>query len=103
MERFTNGNGLGRDIYISICEDYIKFYYVFEYDRHYEWLNKMEENCTEVQDYEKEPSTFYWIGVSDWVSDRVNRFDREDNFHTHMKKKNWFTNKMYEYINSQIK
>lgn len=103
MQQFRNGNGSDRDIYIKISDDAIEFYFVREYDRHYEWLAEMEENDTEVDDEQKEPYSFYYIMKDDWISDRTQRLDRGDNFHTHMKEKNWFTTEMYNYINSQVK
>ena len=103
MKQFKNGNGSDRDIYIKISDEFIDFYFVKEYDRHFQWLEEMEESFSHVDDDQKEPATFYWIGKQDWIRDRTERLDRDDNFHTHMKEKNWFTTEMYNYINSQVK
>jgi hypothetical protein len=103
MQQFKNGNGSDRDIYIKVSDDVIEFYFVKDYDRHYEWLSQMEEDCIEVYEEDKEPSTFYYIMRKDWISDRGNRLDRDDNFHNHMRTKNWFTQEMYNYIESQTK
>lgn len=56
-----------------------------------------------MDDEEKEVNGFYWIGVDDWVNDKTNRLDREDNWHKHMKRKNWFTEDMAEFINNNTK
>ncbi len=42
---------------------------------------------------------FYWIDKERWISDRTERLDRGDNFHNHMRHKNWFMEEMAEFIN----
>ena len=38
---------------------------------------------------------------NEWIKDRTERLDRGDNWHTHMKEKNWFTKEMEDFINSK--
>ncbi len=101
MQRFTNGNGSSRDIYINIFEDFINFYYADNYQRIKERLKWMEETQQEITEEDREYHPFYSILVKYWISDATERLDRIDNFHTHMKQKTWFTQEMYNYINSQ--
>lgn len=42
---------------------------------------------------------FYAIPVDHWTEDYTTRLDREDNFHNHMMRKNWFSKEMYCFIN----
>jgi hypothetical protein len=68
-----------RPITIKIAEDWITFHFKNEQDRE-----------------------FYDIPKRDWISDRKERLDREDNWHYHMKEKNWFTKEMEKYIDENV-
>jgi len=46
---------------------------------------------------------FYSIPIKDWVYDKTNRLDRDDNWHKHMMEKNWFSEKMADFINKHCK
>jgi hypothetical protein len=65
-----------RAINIKINEDYITFHFKDEGDRE-----------------------FYYIPKTDWINDKTEILDREDNWHFHMKEKVWFTNEMESFIN----
>ena len=41
---------------------------------------------------------FYDIPVNEWVSDKTNRQDRDDNWHNHMMEKVWFSQSMKEKV-----
>lgn len=60
-----------------------KYHILFYYD-----INRPQDELDE----------FYSIPVRDWISDRTERLDRGDNWHTHMKEKYWFTPEMKNYI-----
>ena len=68
-----------RPITIKILEDWITFHFKNEQDRE-----------------------FYDIPKCDWISDRTERLDREDNWHFHMKEKNWFTDEMKKFIDANV-
>lgn len=46
---------------------------------------------------------FYYIPLSEWVSDLTNRLDRDDNWHNHMMQKTWFSQPMQQFINQCVK
>jgi hypothetical protein len=103
---FNNGNEHdNRVIMINITNDHIEFFYYDYYLRETEYLKDKEENgeIDYMDEGEKEVNGFYWISTDEWVSDRTGRKDREDNWHKHMKTKNWFTEEMYEYIDKNVK
>ena len=41
---------------------------------------------------------FYSIKKDYWIDDKTERLDREDNSHTHMMRKTWFTKEMKDFI-----
>lgn len=102
---FLNGSDYDkRDILIKINNEHIEFFFYEQYVNRLEWVRdrteKYEnEGWEELDDEEKEINGFYWIGVDEWVNDKTNRLDRGDNWHRHMKRKNWFTKEMAEFIN----
>ena len=106
---FLNGSDYDkRDILIKINNEHIEFFFYEQYVNRLEWIRdrteKYEnEGWEELNDEEKEVNGFYWIGVDEWVNDKTNRLDREDNWHKHMKRKNWFTEDMAEFINNNTK
>lgn len=73
----------GRTVLIKIAEDYILFYHD---------LTRPEVDVDE----------FYSIPVDEWISDRTERLDRGDNWHTHMDEKSWFTLEMKTFIDKNI-
>lgn len=103
MRQFTNGNGTDRSIYIDLCEvGYIDFYFVNDYDRQMQYILDMKEREIPIEEDDAVPQPFYSIMKDYWIADTRERLDREDNFHYHMKQKNWFTQEMYDYINNQL-
>lgn len=46
---------------------------------------------------------FYTIPKDEWISDRSNRLERKDNWHSHMTEKTWFTSDMKLFIDSNVK
>lgn len=102
---FDNGStGDNRRILIKIDSEHIEFFYLDQYLRKRNWIDEMEDKarngeCEELEDEDKEINGFYWIFSSEWESDKTNRLDRPDNWHTHMKEKIWFTSDMEKFIN----
>jgi hypothetical protein len=98
---FRNGSGDHRAIMIRIEESYIEFFYHEQYIRQQVWKQEQEEKKSlegQEDNEENEVNGFYWINADEWIFDRTGRQDREDNWHKHMKTKNWFTQEMYDYI-----
>jgi len=103
MKQFTNGNGTDRNIYIDTDEvGFINFYYVDNYKRTMQYVLDMQEREIPIEEDDAVPQPFYSIMKDYWIADTRERLDREDNFHYHMKQKNWFTQEMYNYINKQL-
>lgn len=92
-------DSLGRKILIKVSDEHISFYFVSEIERHKEWLRIQEEQDNEVSEDEKTVDDFYWIDKQHWIDDYTQRQDRTDNFHYHMKRKSWFTNEIYIFMN----
>lgn len=46
---------------------------------------------------------FYYIPTHEWVNDKTNRLEREDNWHRHMMEKTWFCQEMKNFINDCTK
>lgn len=109
MEKvFTNGNPKdGREIMIRIDENSIEFFFYEQYVRRQNWIEEQKEKEYNLGNYladeDLENLGFYWINKNDWVSDRTERLDREDNWHFHMKEKNWFTDEMEKFIDNNTK
>lgn len=77
MERtFNNYMNGRRPITVKIYDDHITFHFKNEGNRE-----------------------FYHIPKEEWISDKVNRQDREDNWHAHMMRKTWFCSNMRDFIN----
>lgn len=89
----------GRDIVIRVTDDAISFYHLDNIERQREWVAQQIENGYEVDEEAKHVDEFYWIDKKDWIDDVTQRQDRGDNWHTHMREKTWFTNRMYDFIN----
>lgn len=91
---------------IVINNDYIEFFKTNQIRSHKEWLKELSEyELDELDEEQKQTSNFYWLGVDDWISDyRTTRQgeDRTDNWHRHIKRKNWFTDEMYEWLNKML-
>lgn len=106
MEKvFENGSkGDTRQILIRIKDGTIWFYFYDQYKRELNYINeeierRNETGENELTEEEKHINEFYWIGLDDWISDKTNRLDRPDNWHQHMREKNWFTEEMAVFIN----
>ena len=93
-----------REILIIVNEMHIEFFYNEYYERQNAWLKEQEENGNyeNLCDDEKANDGFYWIFTDDWKDDRTMRLDREDNWHRHIRTKNWFTEEMYDFIDNNI-
>ncbi len=46
---------------------------------------------------------FYAIPTDEWISDKIYRQGREDNWHLHMMEKNWFNQEMKKFIDDSTK
>lgn len=99
---FANGNNRdGRDILIKIDSEHIEFFFNEDYIRQVAWIENETENRMgePLDEDEKANHGFYWIGSDDWISDANGaRKYRPDDWLTHMKEKNWFTNGMANFI-----
>lgn len=93
-------DGRGREVLIQISDKHILFYHVDELKNNAAWVKEMELRGNEVSDEEKTIAEFYWIDKTNWVNDFTQRQGREDNWHNHMKDKNWFTGEMYKFMNA---
>lgn len=109
MEKiFANGNNEDkRDILIKINDVNIEFFFYDQYKRQNNYIQEMEEKyrngeCDKLEDEQKQIYGFYWINTYEWKHDKTNKLDREDNWHTHMKRKRWFTSNMEDYINNNL-
>ena len=99
MNQFKNGNGSTRSIVIEITENYIEFYFLQDLKRHKEFIEYMDSIEQEISEDEKTCNTFYYIPKEEWIKDKTQRLDREDNWNIHMYEKNWFTKEMELFIN----
>ena len=96
MQRtFENGSGFDRPILIEIENNTISFYFKKDYDRHWDWLKDAEENDEEIEKDMKEPQEFYYIPKERWNNPN-------DHYPQHMMNKNWFTQEMLDYINTNL-
>lgn len=102
---FSNESGNDvREILIKIEDGIIEFFFYEQYRQNQEWLKeetqkRVECGEPELTDDEKANSNFYWIEVENWVKDKTERQGRSENWHEHMKRKNWFTKEMSDFIN----
>lgn len=102
---FKNGTKHdNREILIIIDSDHIEFFHNENYEYQLNWLKEQEDNWNfeNLSDDQKANNGFYWIFVDDWKEDRTMRLDREDNWHRHIRTKNWFTEEMYDFIENNI-
>ena len=104
---FQNGNKHdSRQIMIRIDKEAIEFFFYEQFIRRQEWIDEQTEKAEKYGDFLEEEDTenlgFYWINKRDWISDRTERLDREDNWHFHMKEKNWFTDEMEKFIDANV-
>lgn len=105
---FTNGsNGDNREIFITINDESIEFFYYRDYLRQQEWIqNEIERRLESGEDELTEDETanngFYWINKADWKNDMTERLDDPSNWINHMNEKNWFTSKMEDFINQNV-
>ena len=76
---YNTGTWKDRPINIKIGDDYISFHFKTEGDRE-----------------------FYYIPKQEWIDDKTQRQDRDDNWHKHMNEKVWFTTEMENFINKNI-
>ncbi len=93
----------GREIIIKITDYYILFYYAKQVRMHEWWLLAQQENEIEISEEDERVNEFYNIEKRAWINDFTNNVTREDNFHNHMRKKNWFTGEMYNFLNDSCK
>ena len=105
-QSFSNGNkNDNRDIDIEIQNGAISFYFTKQYNRQKQWVEDEIENrgYDDLGEDEKANNPFYSILSRHWVEDKTNRLDRGDNFHNHMREKNWFTKDMEDFLNENTK
>lgn len=102
---FNNGsNGDNRQILIKINDGYVEFFYYEQYLLQLKWIEeeterRLEYNGEELTEEEAGNHSFYWMGLEEWINDKTQRLDRDDNWHKHMRRKNWFTEEMADFIN----
>lgn len=95
---FTNGsNHDDREILIKSDNNHFSFYFYRQYLNQINWIDeekekRMEEGADNLIEEESTAHEFYWIDKEEW---RRNL----NNWHTHMRSKNWYTDKMYEWMN----
>lgn len=92
----------GRNVVIKIDNEAISFYWGDAIQHHNNWVEHQIELGHDIDENDMNVSEFYWIFKNEWVHDRTNRLDREDNIHKHMKNKTWFTDSMYQWINKNV-
>lgn len=92
----------GREVQIRIESGVISLYWVDAIQHQNNWIEHQMELGHDIDEQDMSVSAFYWILKRDWIADKTNRLDRQDNFHTHMKNKTWFTDEMYQWINKNV-
>ena len=90
QQTFENGFYKDRNVIISIKEDYIQFFFEKEYIRHLQWLEGVDEY--ELSEEEREPNEFYGFYKERWNVP-------QENFPSHMMRKNCVTQDMLDFIN----
>lgn len=101
-KEFNNGSAHDkRNIDIEINDGIVSFYFSEQYKKQQKWIEYEIENRGEdnLDEDEKGNHEFYWFDLGDWERDKTERLDREDNWHTHMNQKNWFTQEMANFLN----
>ena len=102
MKPFSDKMFPSRVIYIKVDNEFISFFKQSDVRYFNERQEYLLQNDIEQDDEEQtEPSTMYWIPTDEWIRDLTERLDRGDNWHTHMKEKSWFSDKMENYINEE--
>jgi len=88
-----------REVIIKIEDDYISFYYADSFRHMEQYLELIgEEAANELSKEEKTVYDFYYIPKEQWINDRNKPLERGNNWHHHMKEKNWFTDAMYNFL-----
>ena len=101
---FNNGSKHDtRDIMIRIDDTHIEFFFYEQYLRQKQWIEdeterRFQEGQDELLEDEAGNHGFYWIGTDDWHKSKKENLDRPDNWHNHMKEKNWFTKEMKSFL-----
>lgn len=94
------------NVTIKIEGGYVIFYKTEDLIRHCNWLESLNDyELEELSNDEKICNDFYWLCADEWISDyKTTRQEpeRTDNWHRHIKTKNWFTDEMYNWINKQL-
>lgn len=98
----TFADSRGREVIITISQETILFHHADVVKMQEDWYNNQIELGNDVDEEEKNVGEFYYIEKSEWAKDRTERQDREDNWHKHMKRKTWFTDEMYDFINKNV-
>ena len=80
-----------KQILIEIKNDHFFFYHQSAIDYFNNRKQYVEDNEIDSDDELEEPTNFYYIPINEWKRDKTENLDREDNWHNHMKEKNWFT------------
>jgi hypothetical protein len=99
MSKQTFFDPRGRGIIIEVSNEFILFFFAEQVKNQQEWISEQEELGNDISEEDKKINEFYWIETPQWVRDKTNHVERGDNFHHHMKEKNWFTEEMYDFIN----
>lgn len=60
---------------------------------------RINDDCITFHFKNEGDREFYSIPKEEWVSDKTNRLDREDNWNRHMMEKTWFNNDMKTFLN----
>lgn len=95
----TFDDTIGREVIVEITDTHILFFFAENVRKQMDWVEQQEEMGYEVSEEDKKINEFYWIEKSQWVRDKTHNPERGDNWHNHMKEKNWFTDEMYNFIN----
>jgi hypothetical protein len=99
MKSQTFADPRAREITIEVSKEFILFFFANQVESQQKWISEQEELGNEISEEDKKINEFYWIETPQWVRDKTNHTERGDNWHNHMKEKNWFTEKMYDFIN----
>lgn len=91
-----------REIAIEVSDDHIAFFFEDNVRRQEQWISEQEYLGYEVSEEDKIIHEFYWIDSWQWVKDKIHNPEGGDNWHNHMKEKNWFTDEMYDFIEKHL-
>lgn len=94
---FINGSeNDDRNILIIINKGIIEFFYNEYYVRFMNFIeDEKERRGEELSEDEMQCSNLYWIDCECWAKD-IN------NFHKHMARKSWFTDKMSKWMDENV-